>query len=95
MVELTAPYIPGFLGFREAPFIVDLFNELKCKNPEYWPHVVMVDGNGTLHPKGKVLNFFFRNWMVDEYEFWVKCYLTPSLLVKVYNKMQPQYRSIV
>ncbi|KAL4218883.1 hypothetical protein ACF0H5_021471 [Mactra antiquata] len=51
MVELTEPYIPGFLAFREAPFIVDLFDTLKQTKPKYYPHLVMVDGNGILHPK--------------------------------------------
>ncbi|XP_045189392.2 endonuclease V-like isoform X2 [Mercenaria mercenaria] len=52
MIQLTEPYIPGFLGFREVPFIVDLFEKLKQEKPQYLPHVVMVDGNGILHPKG-------------------------------------------
>ncbi|XP_060591941.1 endonuclease V-like [Ruditapes philippinarum] len=52
MIQLTEPYIPGFLGFREVPFIVDLFEKLRKDQPQYIPHVVMVDGNGILHPKG-------------------------------------------
>lgn len=51
MIKLTAPYIPGFLGFREVPFIVKLFEKIEQQQPQYLPHVVMVDGNGILHPK--------------------------------------------
>lgn len=51
MIKLTAPYIPGFLAFREAHFLVELYETLKTKSPEYLPQVIFVDGNGLLHPK--------------------------------------------
>ncbi|XP_052249247.1 endonuclease V-like isoform X2 [Dreissena polymorpha] len=51
MIELTKPYIPGFLGFREVPFLLELFNDLQQRRPELMPHLVMVDGNGILHPR--------------------------------------------
>ncbi|KAK2493808.1 hypothetical protein MC885_004326 [Smutsia gigantea] len=38
MVILTAPYVSGFLAFREVPFLVDA--------------VLLVDGNGVLHHRG-------------------------------------------
>ncbi|XP_074642585.1 endonuclease V-like [Tubulanus polymorphus] len=50
-VKLTAPYIPGFLAFREVNFLVDEVNRLKRMKPQYVPDVVLVDGNGLLHPK--------------------------------------------
>jgi len=46
-VELPIPYLSGFLGFREAEAILDVLNELE--NPF---DVLMVNGNGTLHPRG-------------------------------------------
>ncbi|HHW04752.1 MAG TPA: endonuclease V [Methanothermobacter sp.] len=46
-VELPIPYISGFLGFREAEAILDVLNGLE--NPF---DVLMVNGNGTLHPRG-------------------------------------------
>ncbi|ELU04676.1 hypothetical protein CAPTEDRAFT_222948 [Capitella teleta] len=52
MVHLTAPYIPGFLAFREADFLVNKVKKLKRSNPELMPQVIVVDGNGTLHPRG-------------------------------------------
>lgn len=39
-------YIPGFLSYRESPAIVEAFIKLKQK-----PDVVMVDGNGIIHPR--------------------------------------------
>ena len=39
MIELREPYIPGFLGFREVPFICNLFEKLKNSNPQYLPQV--------------------------------------------------------
>ncbi|XP_041358795.1 endonuclease V-like [Gigantopelta aegis] len=52
MVKLTAPYIPGFLAFREADFIIQQYEKLKAVQPQYAPHVIFVDGNGILHPRG-------------------------------------------
>ena len=52
MVELTLPYISTFLAFREVPFLVQLFEELKRERPELVPQVIFVDGNGFLHPRG-------------------------------------------
>lgn len=60
MIELTAPYIPGFLAFREAEFIVKKFHKLQNFKPEIMPQAIMVDGNGILHARGK-MNFIFEN----------------------------------
>eukprot|EP00730_Choanoeca_flexa_P019020 TRINITY_DN9278_c0_g1_i1.p3 TRINITY_DN9278_c0_g1~~TRINITY_DN9278_c0_g1_i1.p3 ORF type:complete len:252 (+),score=46.54 TRINITY_DN9278_c0_g1_i1:4753-5508(+) len=49
MVELTAPYVPGFLAFREVSHLVQLVSELKDNQPELVPQVILVDGNGVLH----------------------------------------------
>lgn len=51
-VELTQPYIPGFLAFRECDHILGLLDELMQTAPELAPQVIMVDGNGMLHPRG-------------------------------------------
>lgn len=52
MVELTLPYIPSFLAFREAPFLKERVDELKRTKPEILPQVILVDGNGILHTRG-------------------------------------------
>lgn len=52
MVSLTMPYIPGFLGFREAPALVEAFSSLCDTNPSLVPECILVDGNGILHPRG-------------------------------------------
>lgn len=49
-VVLTAPYIPGYLAFREVHFLVALLGELRAAAPSLMPQVVLVDGNGILHP---------------------------------------------
>jgi deoxyribonuclease V len=41
------PYIPGFLSFREAPAVLDIFKELS--EP---PDVLICDGQGIAHPRG-------------------------------------------
>ena len=51
-VQMTEPYIAGYLAFRELKPLLGLFAKVKITNPEYWPDVVVVDGNGTLHQRG-------------------------------------------
>ncbi|XP_040845760.1 endonuclease V isoform X3 [Ochotona curzoniae] len=52
LVSLTAPYVSGFLAFREAPFLVDAVQRLQEKAPDLMPQVLLVDGNGVLHHQG-------------------------------------------
>jgi len=51
MVQMTAPYIPGFLGFREAGALSQMVDLQVREKPELTPGVLMVDGNGILHPR--------------------------------------------
>jgi deoxyribonuclease V len=41
------PYIPTYLSFRELPFLKKLVANLKSK-----PTILMIDGNGVMHPYG-------------------------------------------
>nr|XP_048285292.1 endonuclease V isoform X5 [Myodes glareolus] len=52
MVRLKAPYVSGFLAFREVPFLVKLVQWLQEKEPDFMPQVLLVDGNGVLHQRG-------------------------------------------
>lgn len=44
--EVEVPYIPGFLSFREVPALLRAWQALAVK-----PDVVMLDGQGILHPR--------------------------------------------
>lgn len=46
------PYVSGFLGFREVPEYLKLLTTLKETKPEFYPHVLQVDGCGILHHRG-------------------------------------------
>ncbi|CAA0814946.1 endonuclease V family protein [Striga hermonthica] len=50
--ELRVPYVPGFLAFREAPVLIELLEKMQKKRLASYPQVLMVDGNGLLHPRG-------------------------------------------
>lgn len=48
-VTLTEPYVSGFLAFREVEFLRRLIGRIP---PDVYPQVILVDGNGVLHPNG-------------------------------------------
>ncbi|NWR82422.1 ENDOV Endonuclease, partial [Furnarius figulus] len=52
MVAVNAPYVAGFLAFREVPFLVEAVQRLQKEEPKLSPQVLLVDGNGVLHPRG-------------------------------------------
>lgn len=45
--EISFPYIPTYLAYREIPLYIKLIDTMDEK-----PDVIMVDGNGILHPLG-------------------------------------------
>ncbi|NXX80132.1 ENDOV Endonuclease, partial [Urocolius indicus] len=52
MVSVSTPYVAGFLAFREVPFLVEAVQRLQQEQPRLKPQVLLVDGNGVLHPRG-------------------------------------------
>ena len=44
--EVTFPYVPGLLSFREAPVLLDAFAKVLAE-----PDAVMLDGQGLAHPR--------------------------------------------
>ncbi|CAN1217735.1 Endonuclease V [Linum perenne] len=54
-VDIRVPYAPGFLAFREAPVCLQLLEKMKkSDSSSLYPQLLMVDGNGLLHPRGKL-----------------------------------------
>lgn len=52
ILNLHVPYVPGFLAFREAPALLDLLERMRSNGHPLYPQLLMVDGNGLLHPRG-------------------------------------------
>lgn len=44
--DVSFPYIPGLLAFREVPVLQEAFSKLKTR-----PEVLLVDAHGTAHPR--------------------------------------------
>ena len=42
------PYVPGFLAFKEIPVYTTLFKRI---DKQFWPQLLLVDGNGILHTR--------------------------------------------
>ncbi len=57
VVQLTMPYIPCFLGFREVPHYLLLLERLRARivsgevSAAIMPQIALVDGFGLLHPR--------------------------------------------
>ncbi|KAI8072818.1 endonuclease V [Gongronella butleri] len=49
--RLYLPYIAGFLAFREVEPLQKLLEHVRATKPEIYPQVILVDGNGRLHPR--------------------------------------------
>ncbi|KAJ1735626.1 hypothetical protein LPJ72_001779 [Coemansia sp. Benny D160-2] len=50
-VPIDTPYVAGFLAFREIAAYRQAFARLLSARPQLAPQIVLVDGNGTLHPQ--------------------------------------------
>ena len=49
--QLTIPYIPSYLAFREIDPLMDLITQQMNTQPQLTPDVIMVDGNGQWHER--------------------------------------------
>uniref|UniRef100_A0A914XCG9 Endonuclease V n=1 Tax=Plectus sambesii TaxID=2011161 RepID=A0A914XCG9_9BILA len=50
-VVIDRPYIAGYLAFREAESLAALIARVRRTHPDIFPQVILIDGNGILHPQ--------------------------------------------
>jgi deoxyribonuclease V len=58
VAEAKFPYVPGFLSFREAPPVIEAFEQLSVR-----PEVLMCDGQGIAHPRRLGLASHLGLWL--------------------------------
>lgn len=56
--QVTFPYIPGLLSFRELPVVLEAFRKLRTT-----PELVLVDGQGIAHPRRLGLASHLGLWL--------------------------------
>ncbi|KAL7452574.1 hypothetical protein ACHAWC_004920 [Mediolabrus comicus] len=74
--QLTAPYIPSYLAFREIDPLMDLITQQINTQPQLTPDVIMVDGNGQWHKRYAGLACFSmnKNDIVEDIRRSVECW---------------------
>lgn len=43
-IIMDQPYAPGFLAYREAPFLLNKLEKLRKQAPEIYPQCILIDG---------------------------------------------------
>lgn len=43
-IIMDQPYAPGFLAYREAPFLLNKLDKLRQQKPELYPQCILIDG---------------------------------------------------
>lgn len=57
-VEVSFPYIPGLLAFREGPAVIAAFKKL-----DIWPDLILFDAQGIAHPRRLGLASHMGLWL--------------------------------
>ncbi|XP_010576850.1 PREDICTED: endonuclease V isoform X2 [Haliaeetus leucocephalus] len=66
MVAVSAPYVAGFLAFREVPFLVEAVQRLQQEEPKLKPQIRSLQREGDTFPltgtSGRVLGMVLRSY---------------------------------
>ena len=79
------PYVPGLLSFREAPSLLEAWEQLQTK-----PDVLMLDGQGLAHPRRLGIACHVGLWLD-----WPTLGCAKSILVGRHGELQPEAGSFM
>ena len=58
LISMDQPYVPGFLAYREAPFLLKKLDKLRREKPWLYPHCIFIGKIGIFRFRWEILKIY-------------------------------------